>query len=86
LALGISFVILWTTLVSLSRVYLGMHSVLDLVSGIAISSVLLAIFLPLTNTIEHFFATNVISPVMTLIIPVVLIVYFPTTEVWTPTR
>lgn len=84
--LGITFVVLWVTVISMSRVYLGMHSVLDLVVGVAISVLLLVIFLPLTNTIENFLATNTTSPVFILLVPVILIVYFPTTSIWTPTR
>lgn len=84
--LGIVCVVVWVGVISLSRIYLGMHSVLDVIMGIAISSLLLAIILPFTNIVEDFFATNLISPLLILLAIVVLIVYFPTSNDWTPTR
>lgn len=77
---------LWVVVISLSRVYLGMHSVADLVLGAAISIVLLVVLLPMTNAIESFFAMNPISPFIFILVPAALIFYFPTSEMWTPTR
>lgn len=86
LAAGILCVTIWVSVISLSRVYCGMHSVLDLVIGTLLSMVLLIICLPITNSIEIFFATSKISPVFFLMVPILAIVYFPTTKQWTPTR
>jgi len=84
--IGIAVVVVWVTVISLSRVYLGMHSVLDLVLGCAITLVLLAIFLPLTDKIEYFFAESSISPLAFVLVPILLIFTFPTSKTFTPTR
>lgn len=83
---GLIAIVLWVSVISLSRVYLGMHSVLDLVLGVAISIVLLAVILPLTDGILDYMAMNAWAAIPTLLIPVLLMAYFPTTEIWTPTR
>lgn len=83
---GLIAIVLWVSVISLSRVYLGMHSVLDVVLGVAISIVLLAVILPVTDTIMDYLATNAWSAIPILLIPILLIVFFPTTELWTPTR
>jgi len=86
LSLGIICVVLWVTIISLSRVYLGMHTVLDCVLGAAISVYLLLTLLPFTDYVEGFFATSWWSPMLLILVPVILIVYFPMTNQWTPTR
>lgn len=83
---GLIAIVLWVSVISMSRVYLGMHSVLDLVLGVTISVVLLAVILPLTDGILDFMATTSYSAFPILLIPILLIVFFPTTEMWTPTR
>lgn len=84
--LGVICIVLWVGIISLSRIYLGMHSVLDVLMGIFISVVLLATLLPFTNIIEKFFATSEVSPLFIILVPVVLIAMFPTSNNWTPTR
>lgn len=86
ISLGIVCVVLWVTIISLSRVYLGMHTVLDCVLGAAISVYLLLTLLPFTDYVEGFLATSWWSPLVVILVPVILIVYFPMTKQWTPTR
>lgn len=76
----------WVSIISLSRVYLGMHTVADIVLGVALSLVLLAVLLPLTDAIEYFFAMSKIGPIGFLVLPAILIIYYPTPKLWTPTR
>lgn len=79
---------LWIMIVSWSRVYLGMHSVLDLVMGFALSAVLLIFGLPITDAIEEFLAKNIFAPVILLAVVVFLAIYFPIpkTKIFTPTK
>lgn len=84
--LGIICVVIWVAVISLSRVYLGMHTVLDLVLGVVITLALLILSLPETDAIMDFLSINSISPILIVLVPVILIIYFPTTEMWTPTR
>ncbi|XP_070505319.1 sphingosine-1-phosphate phosphatase 1-like [Chironomus tepperi] len=80
--------VIWISVVSWSRVYLGMHSVLDLVLGFFLSAVLLTVVLPITNTIELFLATNVFSPIVLLTVTITAMVYFPrpSTRIFTRTK
>lgn len=80
--------LIWISVVSWSRVYLGMHSVLDLLMGFVLSAVLLFLVLPITNSIELFLATNTLAPIVLLSVTIILMVYFPipSTRVWTPTK
>lgn len=84
--LGVACILLWVGVISTSRVYLGMHSVLDVVFGAFLSLVLLVLLFPVTNGIMDFFAMTTYSPILFVIVPALLIVYFPTSGVWTPTR
>lgn len=88
LAICAVLTVIWISIVSWSRVYLGMHSVLDLVMGFILSAVLLAVVLPVTNTIELFLATNVLSPIVLLGVTITAMVYFPlpSTRVFTRTK
>lgn len=63
-----------------------MHTVADIVLGVALSIVLLAVLLPLTDAIEYFFAMSKIGPMGFLLVPILLIIYYPTPKLWTPTR
>jgi sphingosine-1-phosphate phosphatase 1 len=84
--LGVVCIVIWVAVISTSRVYLGMHSVLDVVLGVFMTLILLVILLPLTDLILNFFTTNAFGPLAFVVLPVFLIVYFPTSEEWTPTR
>lgn len=79
---------LWVMIVSWSRVYLGMHSVLDLVMGFTLSAILLAVGLPLTEAIEVFLTKSFFAPVILSVAVVALAVYFPipSTRLYTPTK
>lgn len=79
-------IILWVSVISLSRVYLGMHSILDILLGGVLTIVFLLMFLPATNYFEDFLLTNFMAPLFSVILPVILIIFFPLADVWTPTR
>jgi sphingosine-1-phosphate phosphatase 1 len=78
----------WISIVSWSRVYLGMHSVLDLLMGFALSTVLLALILPVTDGIELFLAKNALAPIVLLLATITAAALFPrpSTGLWTPTK
>lgn len=82
------FTIIWVLVISFSRVYLGMHSVLDILLGFALSAVLLPVFLPFTDAIEVFLAMNLFAPVVLISVIIFLMVYFPvpSTRLFTPTK
>lgn len=84
--IGFIFIIVWVSVISMSRVYLGMHSVLDIIMGSFLSAVFLTVFLPSTNAIMDYLIESSFAPIFSLLIPVILIVIFPLADKWTPTR
>lgn len=80
--------VIWISVVSWSRVYLGMHSVLDLLMGFVLSAILLTVGLPFTDGIELFLAKHILAPPVLLTSVILLMIYFPipSTRIWTPTK
>ncbi|XP_065209518.1 sphingosine-1-phosphate phosphatase 2-like [Planococcus citri] len=83
--IGVSLALLFCILISLSRLYLGMHSLLDILAGLLFSSLLVLPFLPLVDytdkLIEHDWFLFII-----IAISVILIATYPSGKTWTPTR
>uniref|UniRef100_UPI00358F72EE sphingosine-1-phosphate phosphatase 1-like n=1 Tax=Myxine glutinosa TaxID=7769 RepID=UPI00358F72EE len=52
--LGLCLACTWCLLVGLSRIYMGMHTVLDVIAGVALSALFLAIILPQTEALDAF--------------------------------
>jgi sphingosine-1-phosphate phosphatase 1 len=79
---------IWIMVVSWSRVYLGMHSVLDLLMGFTLSAFLLFVGLPITEAIETFLTKSIFALFVLLAVVVILAVYFPvpSTKLYTPTK
>jgi len=84
--LGLMVCIVWMTVVSFSRVYLGMHSVLDVLVGLSLGAVLL-LLLPLLDTIDDFqLSASVIAPVVMVLVPLAMAFIYPTVHVWSTAR
>lgn len=73
-------------LVGMSRLYLGMHSVLDIVAGLILAIALMFPLVPIVDVINSYIATNFWLLAMLITISIVIIVYYPATYKWTPTR
>ncbi|XP_026314109.1 sphingosine-1-phosphate phosphatase 2-like [Hyposmocoma kahamanoa] len=83
---GIFIAVSWCTLICVSRVYLGMHSVLDIAAGLLLSSGLLVILIPLVDYLDGLILTSHWSPLLILVISIAVIVFYPNADKWTPTR
>lgn len=73
-------------LVSVSRLYLGMHTVLDIVAGLVLASVLMIPLIPLVDITNSYVITNFWLIAMLIAISIVTIIYYPSSCKWTPTR
>lgn len=82
----LAFAFLWCTIVCLSRLYLGMHSVLDIVCGVILAVVLMALILPWMDILDHLALSHPASPLLSIILTVAMVVWYPTTDKWTPAR
>lgn len=83
---GLAIALVWCSCVCLSRIYLGMHSVLDVVCGLVLVSGLLVAMLPWVDTLDHLALTHPASPLITIILTIAMVVCYPATDRWTPAR
>jgi len=75
----------WSVLVMFSRLYLGVHSPADIVSGGILGCILLSLFLQVDDQIDLFISQKGIEPIIYYLIFVLFLVsVFPTTDMSNP--
>ncbi|NWX49506.1 SGPP2 phosphatase, partial [Steatornis caripensis] len=85
-ALGLVAAFVFSTLVCLSRLYTGMHTVLDVIGGALISAMLLALSYPVWDMIDHLLLTSPFCPLLSVVVPLVLCYNYPKLDYYSPTR
>ncbi|CAG9113902.1 unnamed protein product [Plutella xylostella] len=83
---GMSLAVMWCTLICVSRIYLGMHSVLDIAAGLLLASGLLVVLIPVVDWLDGILLTDLYSPLLVLTVSILVIVFHPNADKWTPTR
>ncbi|CAG9578089.1 unnamed protein product [Danaus chrysippus] len=83
---GLLLAVCWCTLICVSRVYLGMHSVLDIAAGLLLASLLLLPLVPLVDALDPWLLESPWSPLSVLLVSVLAVVFHPQSDKWTPTR
>ncbi|KAK9401137.1 sphingosine-1-phosphate phosphatase 2 [Crotalus adamanteus] len=73
LELGLLGAFLFSSLVGLSRIYTGMHTVLDVIVGSLISLFLTAIACPTWDIVDHLMLTSPFCPAFCIIVPLFLL-------------
>ncbi|KAA0718210.1 Sphingosine-1-phosphate phosphatase 1 [Triplophysa tibetana] len=86
LLLGVSLAIVWCVLVCLSRIYMGMHSILDVIAGFLFSLLILLIFGPSLDTIDTFNQTHPYAPVLIVSLHLGLGLFSFTLDTWSTSR
>ncbi|NWJ11618.1 SGPP2 phosphatase, partial [Crypturellus undulatus] len=84
--LGLTGAVLFSTLVCLSRLYTGMHTVLDVLGGALISAVLLVLVCPAWDSIDHVLLTSPLCPLLSIAVPLLLCYNYPKLDPYSPTR
>ncbi|NXR14849.1 SGPP2 phosphatase, partial [Semnornis frantzii] len=84
--LGLAAAFAFSTLVCLSRLYTGMHTVLDVIGGALTSAMLLMLLYPAWDTIDHLLLTSPFCPLISIIVPLVLCYNYPKLDYYSPTR
>ncbi|KAK2853111.1 hypothetical protein Q7C36_008312 [Tachysurus vachellii] len=83
---GLALVLSWTVLVCVSRVYMGMHSVLDVIAGFFFSLLILAIFYPALDAIDTFNLSSRYAPVLVVSFHAILGLFSFTLDTWSTSR
>ncbi|XP_069547788.1 sphingosine-1-phosphate phosphatase 2 isoform X2 [Brachyistius frenatus] len=83
---GLLIAVMLSSLVCLSRLYTGMHSVLDVSCGALISAVLLLLTYPYWETFDHFQLTSRFSPVAAPLLLLFLGYTYPELDHYSTTR
>ncbi|XP_005489394.2 sphingosine-1-phosphate phosphatase 2 [Zonotrichia albicollis] len=84
--LGLAAAFVFSTLVCLSRLYTGMHTVLDVIGGALISAMLLVLLYPAWDTIDHLLLTSPFCPLVSIVVPLFLCYNYPKLDYYSPTR
>ncbi|KAJ7324876.1 hypothetical protein JRQ81_017896 [Phrynocephalus forsythii] len=84
--LGLMGASLFSTLVCLSRIYTGMHTVLDVVVGSLMSILLTALMYPASDFIDHLMLTSCLCPAFCIVVPLFLCYNYPKLDYYSPTR
>ncbi|XP_044147831.1 sphingosine-1-phosphate phosphatase 2 isoform X1 [Bufo gargarizans] len=85
-AFGFVAALFLSTLVSLSRLYTGMHTVLDVICGALIALLFLAVTFPLWDSVDHLILTSPICPVFSLVFGFLLSYNYPKLDHYSTTR
>ncbi|XP_068682935.1 sphingosine-1-phosphate phosphatase 2-like [Montipora foliosa] len=84
---GVLFVLCWSILVSTSRLYMGMHTLQDLLVGVVFSLFLLVTLLPhLDDKTENWVLNSPYSPIFVILVGIVMIRLYPSPPSETQTR
>ncbi|XP_060821474.1 sphingosine-1-phosphate phosphatase 1-like [Bombus pascuorum] len=85
-SIGWTIATLWCTLVCMSRLYLGMHTVLDILAGLILAIALMIPLVPLVDYTDYYILSNIWALAILITISIAVIVYYPCSKKWTPTR
>lgn len=83
---GLILIPCWSSLVCLSRIYMGMHSILDVIAGFLYTILILLIFYPLVDLIDNFNQTYKYAPFIIIGLHLVLGIFSFTLDTWSTSR
>ncbi|XP_053553257.1 sphingosine-1-phosphate phosphatase 1 [Bombina bombina] len=85
-ALGLLLAVCWCSLVCLSRVYMGMHSILDVIAGVLYAILILIVFHPALDVIDTFNLTYKYSPLIIISLHLAMGIFSFTLDTWSTSR
>uniref|UniRef100_A0A8C6S760 Sphingosine-1-phosphate phosphatase 1 n=1 Tax=Neogobius melanostomus TaxID=47308 RepID=A0A8C6S760_9GOBI len=85
-AVGFSVALSWCVLVCVSRIYMGMHSVLDVLAGVLYSSLILLISLPALDLTDLVVLHSSWAPLVVLGLPLFLAMLCFRLDAWSTSR
>uniref|UniRef100_G1RES0 Sphingosine-1-phosphate phosphatase 2 n=1 Tax=Nomascus leucogenys TaxID=61853 RepID=G1RES0_NOMLE len=84
--LGLVMAVVFSTLVCLSRLYTGMHTVLDVLGGVLITTLLIVLTYPAWTFIDCLDSASPLFPVCVIVVPFFLCYNYPVSDYYSPTR
>lgn len=84
--LGLFLVIVWCTLVCTSRIYMGMHSVLDVIAGFLYAILIMVVFHPALELIDNFNLTYKYAPIIIIGLHLAMGIFSFTLDTWSTSR
>ncbi|XP_077421255.1 sphingosine-1-phosphate phosphatase 2 isoform X2 [Vanacampus margaritifer] len=84
--MGLLMAVTLSTMVCLSRLYTGMHSVLDVICGVLMSALLMFLTHPYWEAFDQFQLTSSLSPILALMLPLFLSYTYPELDHYSTTR
>ncbi|EHA99042.1 Sphingosine-1-phosphate phosphatase 1, partial [Heterocephalus glaber] len=76
----------WSLLVCLSRMYMGMHSLLDIIAGFLYTILILAVFYPFEDLIDNFNQTHKYAPLIIIGLHLALGILSFTLDTWSTSQ
>lgn len=83
---GVFIAFMWCVSVSLSRLYLGVHSVMDILGGISLSIVILIFSICVMETVDKFFLYFPLSPLVAMGGVIFALAIYPVEKRWSIDR
>ncbi|XP_061633774.1 sphingosine-1-phosphate phosphatase 1 [Phyllopteryx taeniolatus] len=84
--LGLVLALCWCLLVCVSRIYMGMHSLLDVMAGVVYSALILLFLLPALDAIDDFVLTGAYAPAAVAAVHAGLGLLCFTLDAWSTSR
>ncbi|XP_076804584.1 sphingosine-1-phosphate phosphatase 2-like [Clavelina lepadiformis] len=86
LEIGVILACSWCLLVACSRLYVGMHSIMDVLAGISLAATYLWLGWPFMDMVEEYTMTSTFAPWIIIISHFLLGVFYPGTEHYSTSR
>ncbi|KAM8921149.1 sphingosine-1-phosphate phosphatase 1 isoform 2-T2 [Pelodytes ibericus] len=86
LLFGIVLAVGWCSLVCLSRVYMGMHSILDVIAGFLYAILILIVFHPVLEVVDTFNLTYKYAPLIIISLHLAMGIFSFTLDTWSTSR
>ncbi|OXB75690.1 UNVERIFIED_CONTAM: hypothetical protein H355_015384 [Colinus virginianus] len=86
LMFGLILAFCWCSLVCCSRIYMGMHSILDVIAGFLYAILILIVFHPVVDLIDDFNLTYKYAPLIIISLHLALGIFSFTLDTWSTSR
>ncbi|XP_039597260.1 sphingosine-1-phosphate phosphatase 1 [Polypterus senegalus] len=83
---GLLLALCWCFLVCTSRIYMGMHSILDVIAGFLYSILIMVIFQPALEIIDNFNLTCTYAPLIIISLHLAMGLFSFTLDTWSTSR